>query len=202
MCGGHALAHEYSRDDHHNDGFRGADGGRARPAARGRGAPGGERRGIPLSDLNPVTTDASRKVIGCAIDVHKALGPGYTEAVYTSALRAELDAQGVKYQVGPKVPVKYRDAVVGEVTPDLLVEGRFIVDVMARPGQVDTGERMALRAQLKAADLELGLIINFSERRLKDGLVRVVNIDKLNHGKGGGDEDDLGDDRVHDFEGH
>ncbi len=51
---------------------------------------------------------------------------------------------------------------------------------------------MALRGQLKAADLDLGLIINFAERRLKDGLVRVLNIDKINFERGddGMEEDD------------
>jgi hypothetical protein len=71
------------------------------------------------------------------------------------------------------------------------VGDRFIVEIMARPGEVGSYERNTLRAQLRAADVELGLIINFGERRLKDGLVRVLNPDKLNalKGPGQGEED-------------
>jgi len=123
-------------------------------------------------------------VIGCAIDVHKVLGPGYEDAVYAAALGMELEAQGVKFKPGHTIAVRYKERAIGEVRADLFVEERFIVEVMARPGAVGTFERLALRAQLKAADLELGLIINFAERRLKDGLVRVVNVDKFNHDRG------------------
>jgi GxxExxY protein len=155
-----------------------------------------------LSDLDPVVTDASRKVIGCAIDVHKTLGPGFDASVYANALKAELGAQGVKYKGEYRIAVKYKDQNVGEACADLFVDDLFLVSVTARPGDVGTPERMALRAQLKAANLDLGLIINFAERRLKDGLVRVLNIDKINMERGGSAEgdDDQGGDRVHDFE--
>ncbi len=154
------------------------------PRGRGPRGPGEggyrERRGVPLSDLDPTLTAISRNVIGCAIDVHKALGPGYPDAVYLAALRKEMETKGISYKAGQTVPVKYHEATVGEVTAELLIEGRFIVDVMARPGDVGTYERLAV----KAAGLDLGLIINFSERRLKDGLVRVLNIDKINADRG------------------
>lgn len=164
-------------------GGRGYGGGRG-----GHGGPGGggyedrphrERRGMPLSELDPSLTESSRKVIGAAIEVHKALGPGYTESAYMAALRIEMDALGISYQVGHAIPVKYKDQQVGETTADLFVDNRFLVELMARPGEVGSFERSQLRAQLKAADLELGLIINFDRRRLTDGLVRVINPDKL-----------------------
>ena len=75
------------------------------------------------------------------------------------------------------------DQVVGHSICDLFIEDRFIVDVMARHGEVSGPSCSVLRAQLKAADLELGLIINFAGR-LKDGLVRVLNVDKINAAKG------------------
>jgi GxxExxY protein len=174
------MSNEYAHE------YRGPSRGPGRPPHRG-----GERRGVPLSALDPTTTEASRKVIGAAIEVHRALGPGFSRDVYSAALRGELDAQGVKHEVGKVLPVKYKDRQVGSVTCDLYVENLFIVSVTANPGPVGTPERLALRAQLKAANFELGLIINFGERRLKDGLVRVVNIDKLRAEKGIGADDDL-----------
>ena len=147
-------------------------------------------------------------MIGCAIDVHRTLGPGFDESVYAEALKGELSAGGINFTQGKAVAVMYKDKQVGTIATDLLVENRFVVELMARPGDIGSFERSVVRAQLKAADLELGLIINFAERRLKDGLVRVLNIEKLNIGKDdeGDDqyEDDAGDGseaRTHDFGG-
>lgn len=153
-----------------------------------RGGGDRPRRGTPLSELDPALTEVSRKVIGCAIEVHMELGPGYDESVYLKALQMELDAEGVTYKVGHSFDVYFDDKVVGKTVADMWVGDRFIVEIMARPGEVGSYERNALRAQLRAADVELGLIINFGERRLKDGLVRVLNPDKLNALKGQGEE--------------
>ncbi len=80
--------------------------------------------------------------------------------------------------------MKYKDRAVGTIRADLFVDGKFVVEVLARPGDVSPGDRSLVRAQLRASDLMLGLIINFAERRLKDGLVRVLNIEKLEREKG------------------
>ncbi len=164
---------------------------------RGGGGGGGQdmrmdrpRRGTPLSDLDPALTEVSRKVIGCAIDVHMDLGPGYDESVYSKALQIEMEAQGVAFKPEFPFDVYFDEKIVGKTVADLWVGDRFIVEVMARPGEIGGYERAQLRAQLRAADVELGLIINFGERRLKDGLVRVLNPDKLNELKGEGGEDE------------
>jgi len=163
-----------------------------------------ERRGIPLSELDPVTTEASRKAIGAAIEVHKALGPGFSQDVYATAVRMELDALGVAYKLNHELPVMYKDKQVGVTIALMMVEGRFLLELVSRPGPVSTHERLTLRAQLKVANLDLGLIINFAERRLKDGLVRVVNIEKITKEKGiafDDDHDDANPD-LHEFDPH
>jgi GxxExxY protein len=177
-------------------------GGRGGGGGRGRGGYGGggggyehrERRGVPLSDLDPALTDISRRVIGCAIEVHRALGPGYDESVYAEALKSDLTAAGISFTQGKAVPVMYKDKQVGTIATDLFVENRFVVELMARPGDVGSFDRAIVRAQLKAADLELGLIINFAERRLKDGLVRVLNIEKLDLARDDEEGDEYEDD--------
>ncbi len=204
------MPQEHGRGDYRSGGGYGGGGrgghGRGGGHSGGHGGHGGgghERRGIPLSDLPPELTESSRKAIGCAIEVHKALGPGYDRATYAAALRMELDGQGIPYKVDHVIPVKYQDKKIGEVVADMFVEDRFILAVMSRPGEVGTYERLALRAQLKAADLDLGLIINFAERRLKDGLVRVLNIDKINAERDEGHDEDGHDDEggeYHDFD--
>jgi GxxExxY protein len=175
------------RDD--RGGGRGGRGGRGGDSRSDRGGDFDDRprRGTPLSELDPALTEVSRKVIGCAIEVHMELGPGYDESVYAKALQLEMQDQGVPFKIGHSFPVLYGDDEVGRVAADLWVNDRFIVEVMARPGEIGSYERSALRAQLRAADVELGLIINFGERRLKDGLVRVLNPDKLNELKGDAD---------------
>lgn len=158
----------------------GGGGGRGRGRHGGHGGHGGhDRQGIPLSALDPELTDISRRVIGCAIEVHKALGPGLPIEMYNKALQVEMKEAGIEHAADKKIDVKYQDQLIGQVTASLFVEDRFIVDLVARPGEVGTGERLQTRAKLRALELELGLIINFAQRRLKDGLVRVLNPDQL-----------------------
>ncbi|MGQ0628867.1 MAG: GxxExxY protein [Phycisphaerales bacterium] len=139
----------------------------------------GRRRGTPLSDLDPALTNVSRIVIGSSIEVHKAIGPGFPDEVYLNALCMELDAAGVKYSVDHHFEVKYKGRVVGKRRVSLFVDNRFVVEVLAVHREIGSLERAQVRAALRCADLELGLIINFAELRVKDGLVRVLNPDKL-----------------------
>ena len=105
-------------------GYRGAPrgeggGGRGRGGEGGGGGGGRERRGIPLSALDPALTAVSHKVIGAARDVHVALGSGFAESVYAEALKNELTAQGIAFKMAHSFPVKYKDQVVGQVIADL-----------------------------------------------------------------------------------
>jgi GxxExxY protein len=183
------MTNDYNRGGYAPRGDRGREG------YRDGGRDGGhrERRGIPLSELDPVLTDFSRRVIGAAIEVHKTLGPGFDKLVYLNALRAAMKADGLNFNAPHAVAVEYMQQKIGEVVADLFVENRFVVEVMARPGDVTTHDRLSTRAKLKAGNLDLGLVINFAERRLKDGLVRVLNVDKINAEKGlNATDDDAG----------
>lgn len=180
------MNHDQPRGEHRGYGRGGPRGGQG-----GGGHDSRERRGVPLSDLDPQLTDTSRKVIGCAIDVHRTLGPGYGVDIYRSALVDELKGVAVNTDPDARLDVVFKGKKLGTIAADLFVEKKFIVTVLARPGEVTSFERSQLRAQLKAANVDLGLIINFGERRLKDGLVRVLNIGKINADKGiTGHEDD------------
>lgn len=137
------------------------------------------RRSTPLSDLDPALTEISRKVIGCAIETHKELGPGYPLEIYRAALLYELKHEEVPFEENKSYEVEFDGEVIGSVVADLYAGDRFLVKIMAESYEVGGKERNELRATLRAADLELGLIINFGQRRLKDGLVRVLNPDAL-----------------------
>lgn len=137
------------------------------------------RRSTPLTDLDPALTEISRKVIGCAIETHKELGPGYPLAIYRKALFHELKHEEVSFVENKSYEVEFDGEVIGTVNADILAGDRFLLKILASASEVDSNERNELRAILRAADLELGLIINFGQRRLKDGLVRVLNPDAL-----------------------
>jgi GxxExxY protein len=137
------------------------------------------RKSTPLSDLDPALTEISRKVIGCAIETHKELGPGYPLEIYRKALFHELKHEEVKFEENKSYEVEFDGEVIGSVTADIFAGDRFLLKLLADADEVNSNERNELRATLRAADLELGLIINFGQRRLKDGLVRVLNPDAL-----------------------
>lgn len=177
----------------HNDSRHDGRGG----YRRGGGGGGGGRKPTPLSELDPELTEVSRRAIGCAIATHMALGPGHDRAVYVAALKSELDAEGLSYAEGKAYPLEHRGAKVGEAVADFEIDERFLLTILARPGDIGF-ERTQLRAQLRAADFELGLIMNFAERRMTDGLVRVLNPQKLNQNR---DEDQDGHDDDHDDHG-
>jgi len=149
---------------------------------------------VQLDELDPALTELSRRVIGCAIEVHKELGPGYPGEVYRKSLAIELKAEEIPFKEGHAFEVEFDGEVVGKVTADFFIGDRFLVKLMAEHAEIGTQPRSELRAQLRAADLELGLVINFGERRLKDGLVRVLNPDKLRELRGEVDEEEYEDD--------
>ncbi len=150
-----------------------------------------KRPTLSNEELDPALTEVSRKVIGCAIELHKALGPGFGASAYENALSNDLSDEGVAHSVGHEFPLMHKGKQVGTFRAGLFVDNRFIVWVLASEDEVSGFERTALRAHLRAADLELGLIINFHRRRLKDGgLVRVLNPDKLESLRGSDEYDD------------
>lgn len=115
----------------------------------------------------------ARTVIGAAIAVHRALGPGYPESVYEEAMAIELAHQGLRYRRQHTVGVFYRDQRVGEGRLDFLVEDALVVELKAVE-RLAAVHRAQVLAYLKATGLALGLLLNFNEAVLKDGLERIV----------------------------
>jgi GxxExxY protein len=123
--------------------------------------------------LSIETESIVRRTIGCAIAVHRALGCGFLERVYHEALCVELRAQGLRYEREVPVTIRYRGEPVGGHRLDLVVERSVIVEVKA----VEWLERVHVAqvlAYLKATDLRLGLLLNFSRETLAEGIRRVL----------------------------
>ncbi len=138
-----------------------------------------KRQTLRDDELDPALAEVSRAVIGSSIEIHKALGPGFDASTYERALSAELNKQGVDHETDHEFQVKYDGQTVGTARVSLYVAGRFVVRVLDTPDEVGGLERDSLRGLIKNADLDMGLIINFCRKRLRDGLVRVLNPERI-----------------------
>ena len=122
------------------------------------------------SELNEI----SGQVLGAAIEVHRTLGPGLLESVYEVCLAYELSQRGLVVERQKQLPVPYKDVQLDAAFRlDLLVEDKVIVELKAVE-QVSPVHKTQLLTYLKLSGLELGLLINFNVKMLKDGISRVV----------------------------
>jgi GxxExxY protein len=101
------------------------------------------------------------RIIACAIEVHKALGPGFLESIYEAALVVELKRAGLKVEQQKVLPVYYREILVGEHRLDLLVEDKIVVELKAI-SELEDIHFAIVRSYLKAIGLEHGLLLNFA----------------------------------------
>jgi GxxExxY protein len=105
--------------------------------------------------------DLTGRIIACAIEVHKTLGPGFLESIYELALTIELRRAGLYVEQQKIIPLSYRDRFIGEHRLDLLVENKIVVELKAISALEDIHFAI-VRSYLKAAQLEHGLLINFA----------------------------------------
>ncbi len=114
------------------------------------------------------------KVIGCAIEVHRLLGPGLLESTYEQCLARELSLGGAAFQIQVPMPVAYKGLQLDcGYRVDLLVESRLIIELKAVE-KVHPLHRAQLLTYMKLADVSTGLLINFNTGLLKDGVERFV----------------------------
>ena len=123
-------------------------------------------------DLNQL----SSQIIKAAINVHKELGPGLLESVYQSCMAIELREMGLRVNTEVPVPIKFRGEEITEqgFRIDLLVEDTIIVELKSIE-KVKNVHKKQLLTYLRLADKPLGLLINFNEVLLKDGITRIIN---------------------------
>jgi len=123
--------------------------------------------------------EISSKIIKAAIRVHRELGPGLLESVYQACMLIELKIIGLKVQSEVTLPVVYRkQEVEGQLFRlDLLVENKIIVELKS-VAKIDPVHKKQLLTYLRLAEKPLGLLINFNELLLKDGITRIINTSK------------------------
>ncbi len=115
----------------------------------------------------------SQEIIRCSIEVHRALGPGLRESVYETALCIELRRAGVevKRQVG--IPLYYKDELISEHRPDVIVGGRIVAEIKCVE-HFDPIHTAIMLTYLRVTGLRLGLLLNFKTAYMTHGIKRVM----------------------------
>ncbi len=114
----------------------------------------------------------TRKVIGCAIEVHRVLGPGLLESTYQQCLARELVLQDIQFKLEYPLPVEYKRIHLDcGYRIDILVEDKFILELKS-VNEIHTLHQAQLLAYMKLSNIVTGLLINFNTQLLKDGIKR------------------------------
>lgn len=126
-----------------------------------------------MADSVARNDDLTGKIIGCAIEVHRQLGPGLLESVYESALAVELEMSGIHYQRQIEIPINYRGKVIGAHKLDFIVEKAVVLELKSIE-RFDPVFEAQLLTYMRIANLKLGLLINFNSRLLHEGIKRFI----------------------------
>jgi GxxExxY protein len=119
--------------------------------------------------------DVTEQIIGAAIDVHRALGPGLLESAYAACMVRELADRRVHFEAQKPLPVTYKDTHIDcGYRIDLLVERAVVVELKA-VGRLEAIHEAQLLSYLKLSGCPVGLLINFNVRQLMTGVRRMVN---------------------------
>ena len=130
----------------------------------------------PLREMIVMTeNELAKQIVDAAYRVHTTLGPGLLESVYEVTLAHEIERQGIKVLRQQALPVIY-ETIRMEIgfRADLIVGDKVIVEIKSIEA-ISPVHRKQLLTYLRLADKRLGLLINFGEETLKDGIARVIN---------------------------
>jgi GxxExxY protein len=123
----------------------------------------------------PDINELSSKIIGAAIEVHKALGPGLLESAYEECLAHELSLRELVFEQQKPVPIKYKGINLDcGYRLDMVIENRIILELKAC-NQIEPIHEAQLLTYLKLTGIQLGLLLNFNVPVLRDGIVRIRN---------------------------
>lgn len=118
--------------------------------------------------------DLSNRVIGCALEVHRELGPGLLESTYEQCLAHELKLNDLAFRLQHPLPVEYKGIRLDcGYRVDILVEDALIIELKSIEQILGIHEAQIL-TYMKLAGVETGLLINFNVKRLKSGIRRFV----------------------------
>jgi GxxExxY protein len=118
--------------------------------------------------------ELSGQVIGCAIEVHRELGPGLLESSYEKCLAHELSKAGIPFETQVAIPVLYKGVTIDcGYRADLLVDKKVLVELKSAE-KIERLHEAQLLTYMRLAGVQVGLLINFNVAVLKDGIKRYV----------------------------
>ena len=118
--------------------------------------------------------ELSNKVIGCAIEVHRNLGPGLLESTYEQCLAHELKIEGMPFKLQYPLPVEYKGIKLDcGYRIDLLVANSLIVELKSVENVLPIHQAQLL-TYMKLSGIKIGLLMNFNVKYMKDGIKRMV----------------------------
>ena len=116
-------------------------------------------------DNKIIYKELSYEIVAAALEVHKSLGPGFTENIYEEALCRELHSRGIAFQRQFSVVVQYKGEDVGRYQLDMVVDGKIVIELKAASQVLDQFEHQ-LHTYLKASGKKLGILFNFGAKSL------------------------------------
>jgi len=123
----------------------------------------------PIAHINLFTS----RVIACAIEVHRALGPGLLEQIYESAMCIELEDCGIPFVRQSRIPAYYKGRLLGDYRVDLVVADLVLVEVKCVE-RLNPVHEAQLLTYLRLTGRRVGLLMNFNSRLLKEGIKRLI----------------------------
>ncbi|MCD6135769.1 GxxExxY protein [Candidatus Bipolaricaulota bacterium] len=118
--------------------------------------------------------ELSSRVIGCALEVHRELGPGLLESTYEQCLAHELKLNGIRFELQHPLPVEYKGVRLDcGYRVDVLVEDKLIIELKSVE-QIKSIHEAQLLTYMRLAGVGIGLLINFNVMKLKNGIKRFV----------------------------
>lgn len=118
--------------------------------------------------------ELSHMIIGCAIEVHKQLGPGLLESAYQECLYYELVNKGLKVEKEKALPIVYKEVKLDHgYRIDLLVENKVVIELKTVEDFTEVHTAQVL-TYLKLGQYKLGLLLNFHVSTLKEGIKRII----------------------------
>ena len=117
-----------------------------------------------MTDL--IHKELAYAIVGCAMEVHKTLGPGFLETVYEEAMKIELNLKGLSQQTQVSYPVVYKGHHIKNFVCDMVVDNKVIIELKALK-QLSNIERAQSINDLKVTGIELAMLINFGTSSLE-----------------------------------
>ena len=131
---------------------------------------------MDMTTFQPIpeaTERVASSIIGAAIEVHRHLGPGFLERIYQEALALELHARQITFERERSITVRYKGTAITGQRLDLIVESCVVVELKAAT-RIDPAHEAKMISYLRTTGLRLGLLLNFNDRTMKEGIKRIV----------------------------